>query len=102
SSRTPPAFRAPLGALEDSFYQANGRRLYDASSISAPVLIVRGERDFWSRPEDAAAFAHDAVRARSVKIATLPGATHFVHLERAARGRDRLLDELAAFVTAAE
>ncbi len=67
-SRAPAAFRAPLGAIEDSFYQASGRRLFDASAITAATLVVRSELDFWSRPEDADAFARDAGRARSVKL----------------------------------
>src|SRR5215470_4340162 len=66
-STTPPSLRAPLGALEDSFVQASGRRLYDASAITASVLLVRGAADFWSRPEDVQAFAHDAVRATKVE-----------------------------------
>lgn len=94
----PPAFRAPLGALEDSFYLASGRRLFDASSITAHVLLVRSDRDFWSRPEDVQAFAHDATHAASVRILTLPDATHFVHLDRPEHGRDRLLNEVVAFL----
>ena len=94
----PPAFRAPMGAIEDSFNQASGRRLYDTASITGRVLIVRSERDFWSRPEDVQAFAHDATRAASLKIVTLPEATHFVHLDRPQRGRDQLLREISAFI----
>jgi len=90
----PPKFRAPLGALEDSFHQACGRRLYDAGSITAPTLLVRAEHDFWSRQADLDAFAADASRTPSVRTVTLAGATHFVHLDRPARGRDRLLAEL--------
>src|SRR5262249_3380927 len=30
ATRTPPSFRSPSGALEDSFYQACGRQLFDA------------------------------------------------------------------------
>jgi len=96
----PPAFRAPLGAMEDSFYQACGRRLFDAGSITARVLAIRSERDFWSRAEDADAFAQDAAHAREMRVVTLPGATHFVHLERAPRGRDALLREIAALFEA--
>ena len=92
---TPPSMRAPLGALEDSFVQASGRRLYDASSITASVLLVRGAADFWSRPEDVQAFAHDAVRAKKVETLEVPGATHFLHLERADAGRARLLDAVS-------
>jgi pimeloyl-ACP methyl ester carboxylesterase len=98
STRQPPAFRAPMGAIEDSFYQASGRRLFDASSISAHVLLVRSERDFWSRPEDVQAFAHDATHAASVRTLALPDATHFVHLDRAERGRARLLQAVVAFL----
>jgi pimeloyl-ACP methyl ester carboxylesterase len=98
ATREPPAFRAPLGAIEDSFYQAGGRRLFDASSITSPVLVLRSERDFWSRPEDAEAFAHDAVRAASVRVVTLPEATHFAHLDRPERGRDQLLQLVADFL----
>lgn len=94
-THAPPQFRAPLGALEDSFHQACGRRLYDAGSITAPTLLLRAEHDFWSRQADLDAFAADAGRCPSVRIASLPGATHFVHLDRPERGRDRLLAELA-------
>lgn len=41
ASRNPASLRAPNGGLEDSFYQAIGRTLYDGSSIAARVLIVR-------------------------------------------------------------
>jgi pimeloyl-ACP methyl ester carboxylesterase len=91
---SPPQFRAPLGALEDSFYQACGRRLYDAGSITAPVLLLRSEQDFWSRQADLDAFVADAARSPSVKAVTLAGAGHFVHLDRPDRGRERLLTEL--------
>ncbi|KWV58384.1 alpha/beta hydrolase [Bradyrhizobium macuxiense] len=97
-TQKPPAFRAPLGAIEDSFYQASGRRLFDASSITANALVIRGELDFWSRPEDAEAFAHDAVRARALRVVTLPGATHFVHLDRPQHGREQLLREIVGFL----
>jgi len=92
---TPPSLRAPLGALEDSFLQASGRRLYDAGSITAAVVLVRGSADFWSRPEDVQALAHDAVHARSVRIVEIPEGSHFLHLERADRGRSRLLDAVS-------
>lgn len=96
-TQDPAAFRAPMGAIEDSFYQASGRHIFDASAITAPVLVIRSERDFWSRPEDAQTFTHDATHAAAVRIVTLPGATHYVHLDRPERGRNRLIDEVAAF-----
>jgi pimeloyl-ACP methyl ester carboxylesterase len=57
TSRSPASLRAPNGGLEDSFYQAIGRALYDGSSIIGSVLIVRSGNDFWSRPEDAETLA---------------------------------------------
>jgi pimeloyl-ACP methyl ester carboxylesterase len=62
--------------------------------------VIRSENDFWSRKEDADALVHDATRARTTRLVTLPGATHFVHLERPHRGRDRLMAEIAAFLGA--
>jgi len=74
------------------------RRLYDAGSIEAAVLVVRGERDFWSRPEDAQALAHDAVHAARLEVLTLPGADHFLHLETADHGRRAFLDAVEQFL----
>ena len=97
AQREPPAFRAPLGAIEDSSYQAGGRRLFDASSITARVLLIRSGLDFWSRAEDVSAFQHDAVRAAQVRVLALPNSTHHVHLDRADRGRDQMLQVMREF-----
>jgi pimeloyl-ACP methyl ester carboxylesterase len=96
--RTPPSFRSPNGALEDSFYQAIGRQLWDASLVRAATLILRSERDFWSRPEDIARLEQHLVHAARVKVVTLAGATHHVHLDRPERGRMQLLEEILAFL----
>src|SRR5215469_15149972 len=66
-SRTPPSFRSPCGALEDSFYLAIGRQLWDVSLVTAPILILASERDFWSRPEDRQALAQAATHSPHVK-----------------------------------
>jgi len=101
-SRTPASFRSPSGAMEDSYYLASGRRLWDASLITASTLILRSEADFWSRPEDVMMLQEHLTRAASVYALTIPGATHFVHLDRPERGRARLLDEVVRFLTTAE
>ncbi|HKS72045.1 MAG TPA: alpha/beta hydrolase [Terriglobales bacterium] len=101
SSQNPPAFRSPCGALEDSFYLATGRQLWDASLITAPTLILASERDFWSRPEDRQNLEADLVHAARVRTVVIPGATHFVHLDRGDRGRDLLLREVEGFLGAA-
>jgi pimeloyl-ACP methyl ester carboxylesterase len=101
-TRHPAAFRSPCGALEDSFYVATGRQLWDGSLVTAPALILAAEKDFWSRPEDRQNLAADLVHAARVRVVVLPGATHFVHLDRGDRGRDQLLREVAGFVEMAE
>ena len=97
STRTPPSFAAPSGALEDSFYLATGRQLWDASLLHTPVLYIRSENDFWSRSEDAERLAEHAERV-PVEIVTIPDATHFVHLDRPERGRERLIQEVLSFL----
>ncbi|WP_154668223.1 alpha/beta hydrolase [Pseudoduganella violaceinigra] len=98
SQREPRSFRAPCGAMEDSFYLATGRQLWDASLITAPVLAVAGEKDFWSRPEDMQNLQADLVHAPALRMVRIPDGTHFLHLERPARGRARLIDEIDGFV----
>jgi pimeloyl-ACP methyl ester carboxylesterase len=98
-SRTPPSFRSPCGALEDSFYLAIGRQLWDSSLITAPTLVLASEKDFWSRPEDRDRLAEDLAHSPRVKVVVIPGATHFVHRDRADRGRKILLSEIQAFLT---
>ncbi len=99
TTRTPPSFRAPIGALEDSFYLATGRQLWDASLIGVPTLILRSERDFWSRPQDAELLAEHLVHAPRVRKVTLLDATHFAHLDRPEYGRDAFLKEVLSFLT---
>ena len=96
--REPRSFRAPCGAMEDSFYLATGRQLWDASLITAPVLAIAGEKDFWSRPEDMQNLQADLVHSPTVRMVRIPNATHFLHLERPARGRSQLIDEVDTFV----
>lgn len=98
-SRTPPSFRAPSGAMEDSYYLAAGRRLWDASLVTAATLIVRSGADFWSRPEDAELLRSHLVHAARVRWVTIPDATHFVHLDRPERGRARFVDEVVRFLS---
>ncbi|WP_234781855.1 alpha/beta fold hydrolase [Sinorhizobium saheli] len=93
-SRNPPSFRAPSGAMADSFDLASGRKLWDAGPITAHVLVIRSQNDFWSRPEDVTTLAQDLRQAASVRTVTIPGATHYVHLDRPERGRSRFIAEV--------
>lgn len=101
-TRNPPSFRSPCGAMEDSFYLAVGRQLWDGSLIMVPTLIVASERDFWSRPQDRELLARHLVHSPQVKVVVLKGATHFVHLDRPQHGREQLLEEITNFVRARE
>ncbi|KOF22368.1 alpha/beta hydrolase [Ensifer adhaerens] len=93
-SRNPPSFRAPSGAIADSFELASGHKLWDAGPITAHVLVIRSGNDFWSRPEDVTSLAQDLRRAASVRKLTIPEATHYVHLDRPERGRRSFLAEV--------
>ena len=81
-SRTPPSLRAPNGVLEDSFMQATGRRIWNASSIYVPTLLIAGEFDTWSFPEDRALLMRDLTNAPVKKSVLIKNATHFVLFEK--------------------
>jgi pimeloyl-ACP methyl ester carboxylesterase len=98
ASHNPPCFHSPNGALEDSFYEATGRQFWDASLITVPTLIIAGERDFWSRPQDREKLQQELVHAPVVRVVVIPNATHFVFLDRPERGRKQFLEEVTAFL----
>ncbi|MDT0345993.1 alpha/beta fold hydrolase [Streptomyces litchfieldiae] len=98
AARTPPSFRNPTGPLTDAFYLAQGRQFYDASLIRARTLVLRGEADFWSRPEDSTRLLDHLTSAPEARAVTLRGASHYTHLERAPHGRDELLAEVTDFL----
>ncbi len=100
NTHQPPCFRSPNGALEDSFYLATGRQLWDASFIYVPTLVLASERDFWSRPADRDKLKQDLVHAPMAKVVVIPNATHFVHLDRPEHGRHLLLNEIVSFIHA--
>jgi pimeloyl-ACP methyl ester carboxylesterase len=81
-SRTPPALRAPNGVMEDSFMQSTGRRIWNASSIYVPTLVIAGEFDTWSYPEDRELLMRDLTNAPAKRSVTIRNATHFVLFEK--------------------
>jgi pimeloyl-ACP methyl ester carboxylesterase len=82
NTRNPPSLRAPNGVLEDSFYQATGRPLWNASNIYVPTLLIAGQYDTWSYPEDREGLVRDLVHASVKKSVLIPDATHFVLFEK--------------------
>jgi len=81
-SRNPPSLRAPNGVLEDSFMQSTGRRMWNASSIYVPTLVIAGEYDTWSYPEDREGLMRDLTNAPVKKHVLIKDATHFVLFEK--------------------
>lgn len=81
-TRNPPSARAPNGVLEDTFHQATGRRIWHASSIYVPTLVIAGEFDTWSFPEDREILIRDLTNAPVKKSVLIKEATHFVLFEK--------------------
>ena len=82
NTRNPPALRAPNGVLEDSFMQATGRRMWNASSIYVPTLVIGGDYDTWSFPADREILMRDLTNAPVKKNVLIKDATHFVLFEK--------------------
>ena len=99
--RAPRSYRAPSGALEDTFYAMRGRQLYDASLIRCRVLVVRCADDFLAREAEVALLLSHLVSARGARIETIGGASHYAHLDRPACGRDAVIAALDRFLGAA-
>src|SRR5438067_1491616 len=94
-ARNPPALRAPNGVLEDSFYQATGRRMWNAANIYVPTLLIAGEDDTWSFPQDREGLMRDLTNAPQKMHVTIPHATHFVLFEEQ---RFLFFEEIASFL----
>lgn len=95
NTRNPPALRAPNGVLEDSFYQATGRRMWNAANITVPTLVIAGEDDTWSFLHDREGLMRDLTNAPEKKLVMIPHATHFVLFEKQ---RGRFFEEIESFL----
>jgi pimeloyl-ACP methyl ester carboxylesterase len=95
NTRNPPALRAPNGVLEDTFMQETGRRIWNASSIYVPVLVIAGEYDTWSYPEDREGLLRDLTNAPVKKSVLIRDATHFVLFEKQ---RQQFFNEILNFL----
>lgn len=95
STRTPPSIRVPSGPLQDAVTLSTGHKLWEASAVQAPTLVIRSELDFWSRPEDVAALQRELPHA---EVLTLPKATHLVFVDRPEHGRTMFVDALVKFL----
>ncbi|OSN02569.1 MULTISPECIES: alpha/beta hydrolase [Lonsdalea] len=96
NTRKPPSFRFPSGPTSDTLKLVNGHQLFDASFIRSHVLILRSERDFWSRPTDVTTLKSHLTEAESITTVQIAGASHYVHLQPTA-DRQKFLDAILAF-----
>jgi pimeloyl-ACP methyl ester carboxylesterase len=99
-THTPPAMRTPSGFQLDSYEMSRGWRPWQASDLRVPTLVIRGERDFWSRPRDLEALGAELVSAPRARTVTIPDGTHHLFNDRPERGRTRFLEEVTSFLAA--
>jgi len=94
--RTPPAVRAPNGALADGMnYWEADRRYYDPSGIRVPTLLVVGEWDADTPPYMAQALLARLANAPSRRMVIIGEATHTMLLEK---NRLQLFREVQTFL----
>lgn len=97
-TRNPPSLRIPSAYRLESYNLSRGQKYWEAASITVPTLVIRGERDFWSRPVDLQVLEAELVNAPTVETVTISGGTHYLFLDRPERGRDRFITEVLSFL----
>ncbi len=97
-TRQPHSLRIPAAYREESYNLANGKKYWNGRDITVPTLVIRGERDFWSRPADTTALEADLVNAPRVEIETIPNGTHYLFLDLPERGRSQFIQEVVLFL----
>lgn len=96
--------KAPNGVLVDLWEIFNSRNVYDASQITVPTLVIRGDDDPTSTDVDARGL-YDALASETKRYVVVGDGTHFVNLEKNAaqlyaetllflEGAEEALDEL--------
>jgi pimeloyl-ACP methyl ester carboxylesterase len=96
--RTPPSVRIPYGYWKEHLEMSKGKKFYEASSIQVPVLLIRGELDFWSRPEDFAAFKAELIRSPKVVAKQISQSTHFIFFDKPEKGRAEVISTVLNFL----
>ena len=98
NTRTPPSLRIPGEFRREAYNLSLGQKYWEAADITVPTLVMRGERDHWSRPEDMEALEAELVNVPKVKTVTIADGTHFLFLDRPEHGRDRFISEVLSFL----
>jgi len=96
AARNPPVLRAPNGVMRDlNDYWAKGKPTYDAAAIRAPTLLVMGEWDVITPPEQGQALFKRLVNARERRVVVLSEGSHSMGVEK---NRMHLIREIQGFL----
>ncbi len=90
-SRQPNSIRRPVGPLIDLYYIWNNKPIFDAGKIKAPVLVIRGDADFFADPT----LFGKLTGAGGKKEIIIKDATHWVLYEK---NRSQLIWETTLFL----
>ncbi|MGD8191451.1 alpha/beta hydrolase [Brevibacillus ginsengisoli] len=93
ASETAPnhAIRRPMGPLVDLYNIWSNKPIFDASKITAPVLVIRGDSDFFADPT----LINKLTNTKEKKEVVVSEATHWLMYEN---HRDQLFDETERFL----
>jgi pimeloyl-ACP methyl ester carboxylesterase len=75
--------KAPNGVLVDIWEIFNSRPVYDASQITVPTLVIRGDDDPTSTDADSQGL-YKALASETKRYVVIGDGTHFVNLEKSA------------------
>jgi pimeloyl-ACP methyl ester carboxylesterase len=84
-TRSPASVKVPCGLIQDVVDAWHGAAAYDPAQVSAPVAIIRGEWDTWSRESDCRSLFETLVRSPMKRLTTISRGTHLMHLEESRR-----------------
>ena len=95
AGRKTPAFRLANGSLADLYDRSRNIPLYDASRITCPVLLIRGDQDGASVDPEAWGLYKALRNSRGKRYVIINDGTHFMELEKR---RMELLSEVQLFL----
>jgi pimeloyl-ACP methyl ester carboxylesterase len=96
AARTPPVVRAPNGVMRDlNESWAKGKPTYDAAAIKAPTLLVVGEWDVITPPEQGLALFKRLNNAKERRVMVLSEGSHCIGIEK---NRMHLIHEVQNFL----
>jgi hypothetical protein len=90
-NRSPASIRRAMGPMVDLYDTWTNKAVFDASKITAPVLVIRGDADFFADPNLMGSLTGASYRREVV----VPDATHWLLYEQ---HRDVLLNETQALL----